>query len=164
MTITTTYTKNLTDPSGKGWGILGDVWDATGGKVVHELSQHACGIAKIAGYAATALSTAAVVAGVVALTVGTGGVAAVALSVAATGASAIQWGAGAAAHDSAAATNGAIGTALGVLALGTWGAVTRRLYGGAPLGNGLVDGAGLYANASRTSASIVASVSVTGGC
>lgn len=72
------------------------------------------------------------------------------LGAAATAASAVQWGTGPAAGDSSAATNGMVGTTMGLITLGTWGAVSKNLYGLADqLSRRLVDGVGAYATASR---------------
>ena len=83
--------------------------------------------------------------------VGTGGTAAVILGAAATPASAARCGAGAAAGDSSAATNGMVGATMGLLTLGTWGAVSKNLYGPADqLSRRLVNGVGAYATTSRS--------------
>lgn len=124
--------------------------DLNGLSWYNPLSWTACGVAKVAGNASRILGGAAVVVGIGAVTFGTGGLAAAGLGIAATGASGVQWAAGARAGDRAAATNGAIGTTVGLLTLGAWGAVSTGLYGASqPLSTRLVAGAGLYANTSR---------------
>jgi len=142
---------NGADLSGKSW------WNP--------FSWTSCGVAKVAGNASRILGTAAVVVAVGAVIVGTGGTAAVILGAAATAASAFQWGAGAAAGDSSAATNGMVGTTMGVLTLGTWGAASKNLYGPADqLSRRLVDGVGAYATASRWIASETVGAVNKGAC
>ena len=127
---------NTSDLAGKDW------WNP--------FSWTACGVAKNAGKAGRALGFGAAVVGGGALVVGSGGTLALALAIGATGASAVQWGAGAAAGDRSQARSGMLGTTLGLLTLGSWGAVTKGLYGpGQALSSRLVAGAGLYSGLTR---------------
>jgi RHS repeat-associated protein len=62
---------NGQDLTGKSWWSdltdwVDDAWDATGGKVVSWVNDHACGIATVAGYASTALAIAAFASGLLA--------------------------------------------------------------------------------------------------
>jgi len=87
------------------------------------------------------------------------------LGAAATAASAVQWGAGAAAGAISAATRGMVGTTMGLLTLGTWGPVSKNLYGPADqLSRRLVDGVGAYATASRWIASETVGAVNKGAC
>ena len=92
------------------------------------------GIARNAGRVSTIAGRGAVVLGVRAVVVGTGGTAgalllggSVALGLVSTGAAAAQWGAGAVSRDQCSVRSGRVGTVVGLLTLGTWGAVSSSL-------------------------------------
>ncbi len=103
------------------------------------------GLGNFAGDASKWAGRGAVAAGIVAITIGSGGTAAVVLGVASTAFSAGQLGAGLKSGNRCHVRSGAVGTAVGLITLGTWGAVGKGL--------GLTGRAsaafGLYGNTSR---------------